>query len=130
MNRYRACASVALLGAAVLASGCSLTDTDPPTSAHYKLTASSPVQLIISTEFILQGTDTQLVDSDTLTVSTAESELDLPSPPRFFIRAVALTPGTQIKLVVDVGEKNWYDTERTFAPPDKLEFVYGYSGSD
>ena len=130
MNRYRTCASVVLLGAAALAAGCSPTDTSPPTSAHYKLTASKPVQLIISTEFSLSGTEAQLLEADTFTITSADTEVDLPQPPRIFVRAVALTPGTQISLVVDVGDKNWYDNTRTFAPPEKLEFVYGYSGSE
>ncbi len=130
MDRYRARARFFLLGAALIgASGCNLTDTDPPSSAHFKVTASSPVRIITSTEFILSGTEAGLVDADTVDTAAKEANVDLPSPPRFFIRVLALTPGTQIALRVDVGKRNWYDASRTLAPPDKLEFVYGFTGS-
>ena len=102
---------------------------DPPTSAFYRLTSDKPVQLITSTEFVVGGTDVALYKADTVTVSTKEATVALPSQPRFFIRALAREATTSIQLKVDVGDKNWYDATRTIGPPDKLEFIYGYTGA-
>ena len=121
---------VCLLGVGLLgAAGCNLTNTDPPTVATYKLTSDKPVQLVTSTEFITSGSDVALITADTVTVSAKEATVQLPDQPRFFIRAIATSTTTNVKLKVDVGEKNWYDTNRTISPPDKLEFVYGYTGT-
>jgi hypothetical protein len=120
---------VCLVGAGlVAAAGCNLTDTDPPSSAFYKLTSDKPVQLITSTEFAVGGTEVSLFRADTVTVSTKEATVNLTGQPRFFIRAIPTAGATTIQLKVDVGSKNWYDANRTVSPPDKLEFVYGYTG--
>jgi hypothetical protein len=130
MNRYSARVRLSLLGAGLIAAaGCDLTNTDPPSTAHYRLTSSNPVQLITSTVFTLTGSAVSLLEADTVVTTSAELDVDLDSPPRFFIQANALTPGTQVSLRVDVGERNWYDNTRTFSPPDKLEFAYGFTGS-
>jgi hypothetical protein len=121
---------VCLLGAGVLASaGCGLTDTDPPSSAHYTLTSDKPVQLITSTQFTISGSDVTLYTADTVTVSSKDATVSLDAQPRFFIRALATSATTAVKLKVDVGDKNWYDSGRTISPPDKLEFIYGYTGT-
>ena len=126
MRRY----DVLLLCAGLLAAGgCSLTDTDPPSSASYTLTSDKPVMLITSTEFTVGGTEIALFKADTVTVSAKEGTVQLPSQPRFFIRAIATSATTNVQLKVDVGEKNWYDASRVISPPDKLEFVYGYTGA-
>jgi hypothetical protein len=121
---------VCLLGAGLLAAaGCNLTDTDPPSSARYKLTSDKPIQLITSIEFATSGTDVVLYRADTVTVSAKEATVRLDAQPRFFIRAIATAATTNVQLKVDVGSKNWYDANRTISPPDKLEFVYGYTGA-
>ena len=121
---------VCLVGAGLVgATGCNLTDTDPPSSAYYKLTSDKPVQLITSTEFVVSGADVALITADTVTASTKEATVQLADQPRFFIRAIATNTTTSVQLKVDVGDKNWYDTNRTISPPDKLEFVYGFTGT-
>ena len=126
MHRFRVC----LVGAGLLAAaGCNLTDTDPPGSATYKLTSDKPVQLITSIDFATSGTDVVLFKADTVTVSAKEGTVSLSAQPRFFIRALATAATTNIQLKVDVGSKNWYDASRVISPPDKLEFVYGYTGA-
>ena len=130
MDRFRVCLRVPLLVAGLLVlGGCNLTDTDPPSSAHYTLTSDKPVQLITSIQFAVGGTDVTLFEADTVTVSTKDEVVSLPSQPRFFIRAIPLSSTTSIKLKVDVGDRNWYDASRTVSPPDKLEFIYGYTGT-
>ena len=130
MDLFRVCARVPLVGAGLLVlAGCNLTDTDPPSSAFYRLQSDKPVLLITSTEFAVGGTDVTLFEADTVTVSTKEETVSLPSQPRFFIRAVAVSGTTTIQLKVDIGDKNWYDASRAVSPPDKLEFVYGYTGT-
>jgi hypothetical protein len=121
---------VCLVGAGLLAAaGCNLTNTDPPSSAYYNLTSDKPVQLITSTDFAVGGTEVALYKADTVTVSAKEATIVLTGQPRFFIRAIPTSTTTSIKLKVDVGDKNWYDANRTVSPPDKLEFVYGYTGT-
>ena len=121
---------VCLLGVGLIGiAGCNLTNTDPPTSAYYKLQSDKPVQLVTSTEFFVSGADVSLVTADTQTVSAKEATIQLPDQPRFFIRAIATSTTTAVKLKVDVGEKNWYDNSRTISPPEKLEFIYGYTGT-
>ena len=130
MNRYGTRAQIFLLGAGLLvATGCNLTNTDPPASAYYKVTSNNPIRIITSTDFFVSGTETTPLKADTIETTAKEIDIALPSPPIFFIRAVALTPGTQVSLRVDVGKRNWYDTNRTFSPPEKLEFTYGYTGT-
>jgi hypothetical protein len=121
---------VCLVGVGLLAAaGCNLTDTDPPSSAFYQITSDKPVQLITSTEFAVGGTEVQLFSADTVTVSAKEATVALDAQPRFFIRANPTSTTTNIKLKVDVGERNWYDANRTISPPEKLEFIYGYTGT-
>jgi hypothetical protein len=121
---------VCLVGAGLLASsGCNLTDTSPPSAAHYTLSSDKPVQLVTSTEFATSGTDVALYKSDTVTVSAKDATVDLPDQPRFFIRAIATSTTTNVQLKVVVGKKTWYDASRVISPPDKLEFVYGYTGT-
>jgi hypothetical protein len=126
MDRLRVClACVGLLAAA----GCNLTDTDPPSSAFYKVTSDKPVQVITSVDFATSGTEVVLFKADTVTVSAKEATVALSGQPRFFIRALATASTTNVQLKVDVGSKNWYDASRVISPPDKLEFVYGYTGA-
>lgn len=130
MDLRRVCRRLPLVAVGLTAlAGCDLTDTDPPTEAFYRLQSDKPVQVITSTEFIASGTEVVLYRADTVTVSTKEATVALAAQPRFFIRALALSPTTNVQLKVDVGDRNWYDAGRVISPPDKLEFVYGYTGT-
>lgn len=130
MDLRRVCRRLPLIAVGLTAlAGCDLTDTDPPTEAFYRLQSDKPVQVITSTEFIASGTEVVLYRADTVTVSTKEATVALAAQPRFFIRALALSPTTNVQLKVDVGDRNWYDAGRVISPPDKLEFVYGYTGT-
>jgi hypothetical protein len=126
MDGLRVC--LACVGLLVVA-GCNLTDTDPPSSAFYQLTSDKPVQVITSVDFATSGTEVVLYKADTVTVSNKEATVALSAQPRFFIRALATASTTNVQLKVDVGSKNWYDASRVISPPDKLEFVYGYTGA-
>jgi hypothetical protein len=121
---------VCLVGAGMLVSaGCGLTDTDPPSSAHVTLSSDKPVMLITSKEFV-GGSDVTLYRSDTVTVTAKDATYDLDPQPIFLVRVVPTTASTKIQLKVDVGTKNWYDTkDRIVSPPDRLEFIYGYTGT-
>jgi hypothetical protein len=115
-------------GLLVLA-GCGLTDTDPPSSAHVTLTSDKPVMLITSKEFV-GGNDVTLYRADTVTVTSKDGTYDLDPQPIFLVRVVPMTASTKVTLKVDVGTKNWYDTkDRVVSPPEKLEFIYGYTGT-
>lgn len=121
---------VCLVGAGLLASaGCGLTNTDPPSSAHVTLTSDKPVMLITSKQFT-GSTNVTLYKSDTVTVTSKDATFDLDPQPIFLVRVIPTTATTKIQLKVDVGSKNWYDTrDRIVSPPDKLEFIYGYTGT-
>lgn len=129
MDPRHVCARPLLLGAALILAGCNLTNTDPPRSAHYKLTSDKPVMVITSKQFTVSGTEVALYTADTTTTSSKETTVSLDNPPLFLIRVVPLTATTNAAMKVDVGSKNWYDASRVISPPDKLEFVYGYTGS-
>ena len=129
MDLRRVCTGLLSLGAGVTLAGCGLTNTDPPASAHYKVSSDKPVMVITSQQFTVAGTEVALYKSDTVTTSAKEVTISLDQPPLFLIRVVPLTATTQAAMKVDVGSKNWYDATRTISPPDKLEFVYGYTGS-
>ena len=130
MDAFRACARGLVVGALLTTAGCDLTDSDPPATAHYRVEASQDIQLITSTSFFLAGgTSVTLVQADTVVIRSKEATVDLPSPPRFYVRAISLSAGTNVSLLVDVGDRRWYDASRTLGADEPLEFVYGYTGS-
>jgi hypothetical protein len=130
MDRLRVCARLLLLTATIpLATACSLTSADPPSSAHYKVTSDKPVMLITSQQFTVSNGSVSLYTADTVTTSSKDITISLAQPPLFFIRAIPLSATSNVAMTVDIGDKNWYNTTRVISPPDKLEFTYGYSSS-
>ena len=129
MDSFGACTRPILSGVGLTcAAGCDLTESDWPDSARFNVQASQEVQIITSTNFIVSGTTTTLVDSDTLVGVSYEATVELPRPPLFLVRVVALASGTEVTLEVEVGGQPWFDATRTLASAEWLEFAYDDSG--
>jgi len=117
---------VALLTLA--ASGC-LTEIERPDSATFRIQSVDEVRVITSTRFVSASGGVELVEADTIFVSGAyQGTVELDPPTRFYINTSSLSEGNVVSMDVFIGDKQWYESTKTLALEEFLQFIYGFSG--
>ena len=122
----------AAIFAPVLLAGCIFSsDQGRPDRARLNLEggASSSMELIVSTDFLVVDGSVSFQRADTAMVSVPFNETySLAQPARIYIRAVNIQTQTEVfGMKVWIDGESWYDESRSLEPGEAFEFLYRYN---
>lgn len=129
--------ALALLAVGATLAGCDFFDDPSPDTVSFALMeGEGEYQIVLSTVFVaglndLGGTRVELIESDTLVVSTPYlDEVDIRGDQRFFIRVIAGGEGVDVgpvRLSVDIDDENRFD-RRAEVTDEPIFFLYQFNG--
>lgn len=116
----------------LLLAGCIFSsDQGRPDRARLNLEggASSSMELVVSTDFLVVEGSVSFQRADTSMISVPFNEAySLAQPARIYIRAVNIQTQTEsFGMKVWIDGESWYDESRSLEPGEAFEFLYRYN---